>query len=329
MLCGMNGNDWLLVETLGPGLEPTVVAEGGRAREWTSASRARRRFGPAAAELLAELVRRARRDDAASEVHGTAAGVRGIAVPIRCAFGAVHGVQVWIGANGDRPPPRRPVAAGDWMSETELAHHGPGLEELVFARATAAARSVRTPPEVFGRMVRFDGRTDYLAVVAGTDPAARWQGEADFLGDDGRVRGIRMVVRVHRLGRHVTRALVYDVTDLRPPQPAADLAMTRAVARAAEVGIAFVELEMGLVYEWTNEPPAPLHRWLTERPVLHPDDLEVYRAACRAILAGADIRELIVRVRFADTDWIEVRAELSRLGDQPTHGLIRVAPRSN
>ncbi len=329
MLCGMNGNDWLLVETLGPGVEPTVVAEGERAREWTSVSRPRRRFGPAAAELLAALIENGRHDDAESEVRRTVAGLSGIAVPIRCAFGAVHGVQVWIGASGDRPPPRRPVAAWDWMSETELAHHGPGLEELVFARAPAQARSVRTPPEVFGRMVRFDGRMAYLAVVAGTDPSARWQGEADFLGDDGRVRGIRMVVRVHRLGRHVTRALVYDVTDLRPPQPAADLAMTRAVARAADVGIGFVELAMGLVYEWTNEPPPPLQRWLTERPVLHPDDLVVYRAACRAIMSGAEVRALTVRVRFADTEWIEVSAELSRLGGEPAHGLIRVAPRSH
>ncbi|MBF6171277.1 GAF domain-containing protein [Nocardia blacklockiae] len=322
----MTGNDWLLVETLGPESEPTIVADGGRPRAWTSVSRPRRTFGTAAAELAATLVERARA--AEPEVRLGAGGLHGAAVPIRCAFGDIHGVQVWVGSEGEQPPPRRPVAAWDWLSETELAHHGPGLEELVFARAPEQVAAVRTPPEVFGRMVRFDGRMEYLAVVAGTDPAARWQGEADFLGDDGRVRGIRMIVRVHRLARHVTRALVYDVTDLRPPQPVPELAMTRAVARAAEVGIGFVELAMGLVYEWTNEPPPPLHRWLTERPLLHPDDLADYRAACRAIRTGASARELAVRVRFSDTDWIAVSVELSRLGDEPAHGLIRVAPRA-
>ncbi|MBB5912747.1 hypothetical protein BJY24_001614 [Nocardia transvalensis] len=317
----MTGNDWLLVETLGPGSEPTIVADGGRARDWTNVSRARR-F--AAADLVSALLDDVR--DAAGSVSRSGAGMCGIAEPVRCAFGAVHGVQLWVGEPGEEPPQRRPVAAWDWISDTELAHHGPGLEELVFARSASEVRTVRTPPEVFGRMVRFDGRTEYTAVVAGTDPAGRWQGEADFLGDDGRVRGIRMVVRVHRDRQHVTRALVYDVTDMRPSVPDTDLAMTRAAARASRVGVGFVELAMGLIYEWTNEPPPPLHRWLTERPRPHPDDFGRYRAACREILSGADRRELVLRIRFADTEWIPVRVELSRLGDEPSHGLIRVAP---
>ncbi len=323
MLSAMTGNDWLLVETLGPGLPPTVVADGGRAREWTSVARSRRALGPQAAELLTTLVDRVVGDGA--EVRTEAAGLCGIAVPVRCAFGAVHGMQLWVGAPGTRPPPRPAVAAWDWVSETELAHHGPGLEELVFGRAPQDVRAVRTPPEVFGRMVRFDGRMEYMAIVAGTDPAGLWQGEADFRGDDGRVRVIRMVVRVHRGERHVTRAMVYEVAETSS-QPAADLAMTRAVARAAGVGVGFVELVMGLVYEWTNEPPPPLQRWLTERPELHPDDVAAYRAACRDVSSGAGIRELVYRVRFSGTEWIAVRAELSRLGEEPAAGLIRIAP---
>ncbi|WP_068020820.1 GAF domain-containing protein [Nocardia mexicana] len=320
----MTGNDWLLVETLGS--EPTVVADGRRAREWTSVSRSRRTVGPKAADLMTTLVDRLRHGSD-PEVRIAADGLCGVVLPVRCAFGSVHGVQLWVGESGDRPPPRPAVAAWDWMSETELAHHGPGLEELVFGRAPQDVRAVRTPPEVFGRMVRFDGRMEYMAIVAGTDPTGFWQGEADFRGDDGRVRVIRMVVRVHRGEKHVTRALVYEATDTSS-QPAADLAMTRAVARAAGVGVGFVELVMGLVYEWTNEPPPPLQRWLTERPQLHPDDVAAYREACREVSSAGRIRELVYRIRFSGTDWIAVQAELSRLGDEPAAGLIRVAPAS-
>ncbi|WP_460696047.1 GAF domain-containing protein [Nocardia thraciensis] len=323
----MTGNDWLLVETLASEPSaPTVVADGGRAREWTSVARARREFGPRAAELVTALVDRVR-EGSDREVRIATAGLCGIAVAVRCAFGSVHGAQVWVGASGDRPPPRPAVAAWDWMSETELAHHGPGLEELVFGRAPQDVRAVRTPPEVFGAMVRFDGRMEYMAIVAGTDPTGYWQGEADFRGDDGRVRVIRMVVRVHRGDKHVTRAMVYEVAEASS-QPFADLAMTRAVARVADVGVGFVELVMGLVYEWTNEPPPPLRRWLTERPELHPDDVAGYRAACREVLSGERLRELVYRVRFPGADWIAVRAELSRLDDRTSHGLIRVAPAS-
>jgi hypothetical protein len=323
------GNEWLLVETLGSDTEPTVVAEGARFRGWTSLSRALRASGPAVVRAAADTVERCV-DVPEARSRVVVDRLQVVAVPVVCAFGSVHGVQLWLGPDGEVPPPRRGVAAWDWLSDTELAHHGPGLEELVFARAAEDVQVVRTPPEVFGRMVRFDGRVAYLAVVAGSDRSGRWQGDVAFRGDDDRVRNFQLVVRVTRDARRVTRALVHETTDACPPQPNAGLAMTRMAARASDAGIGFVDLTTALIYEWTNDPPAPLDRWSTERPRLHPDDVAGFREACAKLYTGAVAGEceLVVRVRFAGTGWLPVRTVLARLGGQPAHGLVRVWPGS-
>ncbi len=334
---------WLLVETLAPTSGPTIVADGPRVREWTSLSRAGRSLGAGASALAATAVELAAAavpsgsvESADGRIVVSEGGWTAIAVPVFCSFGAVHGVQVWVGAAGQQPPPRRAVAAWDWDSGTELAHHGPGLEELAFARAREHVRVVRTPPEVFGRMVRFDERMGYTAVVAGTDPAGRWQGELAIRGDDEIVRNFQLVVRVHREDphlavstrtAHVTRALLHEITDVSPPRPDTDLAITRAVSRSPDAGVGFVELAMGLVYEWASPPPPPLERWSTERPIVHPDDQRDYRAAFAAVFADkidSPAREFVFRIRFEHSGWIVVRAELSRLGSERAHGMIRV-----
>lgn len=318
----MPDNGWVLVETLGPGAEPMVVADADRIRNWTRPIRARPEFGAATTRLIAEAVRPGRPAEL------TEGGLRGIAAPIVCALGAVHGVQLWTGAVAHRPPPQRPVAAWDFLSETELAYHGPGLEELVFARAPQDVRVERTAPEAFGAMVRFDGRIAYSAVIAGADPAGRWQGEVGMRGDDGRLRNFQMVIRVHSDPAPVTRALMYDVSDLRAPRPDPDLALSRMAAGVSGEGVGYVELATAQIYEWAGAPSPSLRRWPTELPQFHPDDLPVFRAACRDLFdrSGDSERELDFRIRFVDTECIAVHAVLGRLGSDVPYGLIRVRP---
>ncbi len=321
----MTDNGWVLIETLGPHTEPTVVADGDRVRDWTRPVRSRPECGATTTRLIAEAVRRAER------VERVENGLRSIAAPIVCAFGAVHGVQLWAGPERHDPPAPRTVAAWDFLSDTELAYHGPGLEELAFARAPENVRVERTPPEAFGAMVRFDGRIAYSAVVAGTDPAGRWQGEVDMRGDDDVVRSFRMVIRVHRDPAPVTRALMYDISDLHPPRPDMELALSRLTARTSDGGVGYVELATAQIYEWAAAPPPPLHRWPAELPQFHPDDLPIFRAACRKLFdqhsESGDLEcELDFRVRFADTDWLAVHAVLTRFGSDPPHGLVRIRP---
>ncbi|MBF6124481.1 GAF domain-containing protein [Nocardia brasiliensis] len=320
-------HDWLLIETLGRtaggALEvPTLVADGAKVKDWGSLLRIRRELHALAPQLITEVVQEC--VDTAVAVTRCAEGLLVLGVPIRCAFDEVHGVQVWAAPQDVRPAEQPRVAAWDWQADTELAHHGPGLEELVFARAPADVRVIRTPPEAFGRMVRFAGRIDYFEMVSAL--RGRHQSEVDMIGDDGCVRTFQMVTRADPEARRI-RAVMHEFTDAEPARPDVDMSMLRAVSRRAGDGVGFVSLSSGLIYEWTTAPAPPLDRWAIERPSLHPDDSVRFRAACAALTESTadDATALQLRVRFDGTDWIAVRAELWPVPPvQLGHGLIRV-----
>ncbi|WP_146251032.1 GAF domain-containing protein [Nocardia tenerifensis] len=315
-----------MIETLGRDAAgrcavPTLVADGDTVKEWASLLRVRRELHPAAPQRIAEVVQGCVDTGAAVDHHEE--GLVVVGVPVRCAFDEVHGVQVWAGPADARTPQRPRVAAWDWQADTELAHHGPGLEELVFARAPEDVRVIRTPPEAFGRMVRFEGRVEYFEMTGALD--GRHQSAVDMIGDDDIVRGFQMVTTADPVARRI-RAVMRECADA-PAQPDVDMAMLRAVSRRTDDGIGFVGLASALIYEWTRTPAPPLDRWAVERPSVHPDDLAGFRTACAELAEKpGDARLLRLRVRFAGTDWIAVRAELSPVQAASGHGLIRVWP---
>ncbi|MGW6699240.1 GAF domain-containing protein [Nocardia sp. NPDC055049] len=318
----MPSDDWLLVETLLPGGEPTVVAAGAHPRHWSGLGSLRRVLGPSRARIATEAVRRCHADGHAQRL--VEADTLVMTEPVPCAYGGVHGVRLWAGAVDTPIPPPRRVAAWDWDADTELAHHGPGLEELVFARDPEQVRVIRTPPEAFGRMARFDGRIEYFAMVARIDDGGVWQGEVDMAGDDDEVRHFQMITRAVPAQRRIS-ALMHAIPELDSAQPAADpdTAMLRAVSQSSGVGVGIIELTSALIYEWAGPPLPPLDRWLVERPVIDPDDLATLRGACRDLARTPGTgRRLALRVRFAVGEWITAQAELVAMGTG--HGLLRV-----
>ncbi|WP_227996848.1 GAF domain-containing protein [Nocardia australiensis] len=318
----MPEHDWLLVETLAGHGAPTLVADGDRMKDWSSLRRVRRELPAAASRRIAEVVQRC--TVSAHLETDIDDKLRVVGVPIGCAYGGVHGVQVWAGPPARVPGPPPAVAAWDWDAETELAHHGPGLEELVFARAPEEVRVIRTPPEAFGRMVRFDGRIEYFALVGAGE--GQYQGDVDMIGDDGRVRTFQMVTRARPSIRRIS-ALMHQLTDTALMRPDVEMTMMRAVSRRADEGIGFVELNSGVIYEWPRTPPPPLNRWATERPVFHPDDVAAFRSVLLELAGAADrpARQLRIRVRFADTGWIPVLIDVMPLMSQESgHGLLVV-----
>ncbi|GGK49108.1 GAF domain-containing protein [Nocardia camponoti] len=317
----MPAREWMLVETLVEDLAPTLVATGADPKEWLPVSRWRREFGPRTCAALVDAVQRCRRTGEQVRIETDKALV--LAVPVICAFGDVHGVEVWCGTD-DVVPPRRQVAAWDWQANSELAYHGPGLEELVFAREPELVEVVRTPPDAFGRMVRFDGRVEYLAVATRLVDGARWQGEVDMRGDDDVVRHFQMVTRAVPAQQRVT-ALMHAIPERTQPDPLPDpdIVMLRAVSQTSGVGVGLVELSSALIYEWAGEPPPPLDRWAVERPWVDPDDLAELRAACAELVdrPGA-VHRLALRVRFGAGDVMVAEAELA--ATTSGHGLLRV-----
>ncbi|MFD4439324.1 GAF domain-containing protein [Nocardia sp. NPDC058519] len=321
----MPSDDWLLVETLLSDGEPTVVAAGAHPRHWSGLGSLRRVLGPSRARIAAEAVRLCAAGGGSQRV--VEADTLVVAEPVPCAFGGVHGVRLWAGAVDTPIQPPRLVAAWDWEADTELAHHGPGLEELVFARDPEQVRVIRTPPEAFGRMARFDGRIDYFAMVARIDDGGQWQGEVDMAGDDDEVRHFQMITRAVPSHRRIS-ALMHAIPELDTAQPAADpdAAMLRAVSQRSGVGVGIIELTSALIYEWAGPPPPPLDRWLVERPAIDPGDLAALRAACHDLARTPGItRRLALRVRFAQGEWVAAHAELVAVSAAASgHGLLRV-----
>ncbi|WP_410870686.1 GAF domain-containing protein [Nocardia sp. A7] len=316
---------WLLLETLTEDLEPTLVADDAQAKQWTESARLHRSIGLAPARLAIDAVRRCAGGETSQRA--VVGATLMLAEPVRCAFGGVHGVQIWIGPAYAPVRPRRRVAAWDFEADTELAHHGPGLEELVFARAPEQVQVVRTPPDAFGRMVRFDGRVDYFDMATRLEPGGRWQGEVDMLGDDARVRRFQMVTRA-RPDQHRVSALMHAIPELGDDAVAvdSDVTMLRAVSQRSTVGVGFILLASAVIYEWAAEPPLPLDRWAVERPTIDPADMAVLRAACAAAARQPDtVQRFELRVRFAEGEWIRARAELVTITTGATgHGLLRV-----
>ncbi|UGT57771.1 GAF domain-containing protein [Nocardia asteroides] len=317
--------DWLLLETLVEDLAPTVVAEGARARQWVGPIWLHRKFGKQRAELALAAVRRCRAEQVS--VREVVDGQLVVAEPVRCAFDGVHGVQLWIGDAEAPVPPRRRVGAWDWAADSELAYHGPGLEELIFARDPAEVKVVRTPPDAFGRMVGFDGRVEYFAMATALEPGGCWQGVVDMLGDDDVLRGFQMVARAAPRVRRVSglmHALPEHGWETTVSDP--ELAMLRAVSQRVDVGVGVITLSSAIIYEWVVEPPPPLAPWAVERPIIDAGDLVALRAACAEVARdpGA-IERLTLRVRFAGGEWIVAMAELVSLATAASgHGLLRV-----
>ncbi|MFE1592549.1 GAF domain-containing protein [Nocardia sp. NPDC058705] len=316
---------WLLFESLTGDHDPTLVADDAHIKPWTAPARLHRSVGPARARVVLDAVRRCAACGDSERVDVGDSVV--LAEPVRCAFDGIHGVQIWVGPADAPVRPRRRVAAWDWDAVTELAHHGPGLEELVFARESDQVQVVRTPPDAFGRMVRFDGRVDYFEMATRLEPGGHWQGEVDMLGDDDGVRRFQMVTRARPDQRRVS-ALMHAIPELRDGTTAVDLdvAMLRAVSQRSGVGVGIILLSSGVIYEWVADPPPPLDRWAVERPTIDPADFAALRSACAAVAAepGAT-RRLDLRVRFAEGEWIRAQAELVTITTAATgHGLLRV-----
>ncbi|MFC4375618.1 GAF domain-containing protein [Nocardia halotolerans] len=319
----MSPGRWLLLETLAG--ERTLVAEDARPRQWSGLARLHRTLGPARAGLVIDTVEHCA---ASADSHRVVEGETIVlAEPVRCALGGIHGVQVWVGPVDAPVSPRRRVAAWDFDTVTELAHHGPGLEELVFAREPELVRVVRTPPDAFGRMVRFDGRVDYFDMATRLEPGGHWQGQVDMLGDDDTVRRFQMVTRARPDLRRLS-ALMHAVPELRDGDSAVDpdVTMLRMVSQRSGVGVGLILLSSAVIYEWASAPPPPLDRWAVERPVIDPIDLAALRSACAEVARrpGA-CRRLALRVRFAEGEWIRAQVELETITTAATgHGLLRV-----
>lgn len=323
-------NDWLIVETLGDGPH-TVIADGGRVRNWSAIGRARP-YGPAASKRMVDAVNRC--VITGTDQHDVVAATKSrdeldiLVVPVLAAADRVNGVHLWIGPCGQQPPPKRAIAVWHWDQTTAINHQGrDSVDEIILRMPKEEVHAARSAPDNFQRILRFDDRVGYVAMVSKMEQGGRWQGEISMRRYDDTVCQIQMVTRADPR-ENVARGLFNDISDVTPPEPVVDNAALRMLATASGVGAGVIDLGTTIIYDWFSTPPAPLDRWQHSNPTIADDDQALLAAACTRLGTTGEPETLVLRVKFDDTDWIDTDVEVTAISEQwPPQGLIQVSPR--
>ena len=172
----------LLIETLLPGAQPTVLADHGAPRAWAPLPRIGGTRGTAdrVRAIVATVYDTARPVNAVvgpRDKHR----FRAAATPVIGPSGAVHAVHLWTG-NPDADPPRPAnVAAIEWSATSRLIELTAEVRDLV-EDYPFAGRASLTAPEASRHVARFDAAMSLIAKVLDPAPEDRWQGTASVYG---------------------------------------------------------------------------------------------------------------------------------------------------
>ncbi|KAA0023156.1 GAF domain-containing protein [Antrihabitans cavernicola] len=324
-------DDWLIVETLASDTR-TVIADGGKIKDWGSLARARPYGATASARMFAVV------DACATtgiEQHGEVAATRSrtslqvLAIPVLAAFDVVNAVHLWIGPDDVMPPPKRIVTAWHFDVDEEINYAGPeNYEDLIQHMPVELRRDRRSAADNFQHILRFDDRVGYVGMVSNIEGGGSWQGKIVMAAFDNTPRHLQMVARADQNAR-IARGLFHDISDVDPPEPHVDNAALRLVAVATGIGTGAIDLNTAVIYDWFSTPTGPLARWQRENPEIEPTDQQILAAACKRLETTGERESLVIRVRFDDTDWIATDVEITALNrDRAPQGLIQVSPRN-
>ena len=306
-----------MAETLIPGRPGTVVADGGRMKDWTSIVRVRSVFGRVAASTLNTLIERCAQEGTELETlleSGHQNGpLRVCAVPV---WGpdSVHAVQAWVGPVAEQAPPRRAVGAWVWNPVTQRSVNGPDAEQQIFGVAPENVRPERTATENFGRVIRFDDMLGYVSFSDIAPDGAHWQGHLSAVRDDGAVRVLQAAARMRRTDVAWVHGLFHDITDVQQHVPLLDSTALRAVvAKSRSAGLGTVALAAAVVYDWHGCPAPPVDQWLVETPEWCGHGHQDFLDACARMTAGSESEKFTARIRFTGGEWIDVTLAMTIL----------------
>ncbi|WP_299577434.1 GAF domain-containing protein [uncultured Williamsia sp.] len=341
------GDSWLLIETMGTGT-PTVVFDTDKPKRFTSISR-RQRFTDSTITVgLVGIVDEVRRDGQPAHrrfATNTNDTLSLFAAPILGPDSVVFAVQVLITGTDDPGAflaGRRKCGAFVWDPTDQVTYHGPTMESEIMGVDESVPHAQRVSPEVFSLFDEFP-RINELGAWTSEVLADEVEDDSTFYSDllmtgvDGVQRSAFMTFKAVRPApgeRSIMRGLVHDVTDIRPPMPAAgfNAALVRSAFGMTEAptdaGIGHLNFPTRIILEWFHAPPAPLDRWTRENAEIHPDDRSVLDKNVDELAAGAvDEVTFDLRVRFADTDWIPTQANVrAALPGDLGQGLVKITP---
>ncbi len=267
----------LLIETLLPGAEPTVLADHGAPRAWAPLPRIGGTRGTAdrVRAIVAAVYDPARPGNAVvgpRDKHR----FRVAATPVTGPSGAVHAVQLWTG-NPDADPPRPPnVAAIEWSATSRLIELTAEVRDLA-EDYPFAGRASLTAPEAFRHVARFDAAMSLIAKVLEPAPEDRWQGTATVYGPRT-LRTVHLAMcSMPAPHQQAWRGIIHDVTDtVAPAEPTLDsVALAAMTAGRAPTAVALMDVSQARLISWLTDP-VPGIQWKgtrDDRDTPHPDDV--------------------------------------------------------
>lgn len=309
-------HDWLLVETLGH--EPTVVAQGARTVNLIPISSLLRR-NP---HLMAIQT-------AISETVRGGSGLSSITPKNDCVIrtevvamsdGRIHGVQMWIGAADEEPPPRPMVGslvwdlsagtATDTVESLEIGGWDPAKEpthDRTFADDLPRRDLNPHEAEVISMLIKPEAGVTICSTWDVTD----YRGEQITIGFVARSMAESDDDDTERL---VCRAMNWrSVREGRTVQD--DVLAQRILAGLAQPGVhrALVDPEHWMLVKWLDDP-VPFFDWragMSSEDAIHPND----RAAALEMAAGFGTGAVsaVLRVVARDGGWTPVHVTVHRI----------------
>lgn len=337
--------NWLVLETLGyaDGFEPTVVAKGSGKRPFTSVERrvdTAKTFA-AIKKVVARVMETGDTELEPTYGHGAYERVAVLGVPITGPSG-VFGVQIWAGNTDAMPPPAQSVGTFEFDVKRQVTKHGPGHDEQILGLEDS--RDTRTLQEIWKHFDRFDDEEAYrefLDALAGDQFSSgeNFAAEIFLTAADKVQRRINMSVRARITpeGRRIV-GLLHDTTeDAKKPPGMSDRQIARAAAQLAaedaNAGLAQMDLNTGIVFEWLKTPPTPFDQWETHNPEFNQHSAETLTQARFKILNGVSkVSNLAVTLRFPDSDdWLLGEMTITAIGEAhssdtktPRNALVQV-----
>lgn len=308
---GKNESGWLVAEivanqTIG------IVYDVGSSREMATIGRRSHWRSDSVTAKINRLVReiygsRVTVSGQSAMPDGTAVHIR--VVPVLGPDRELYGVQIWLGddlAKGTFP---RTVEAFSYDVDTQLTHHGPGVDPNILSIEPLAPKrpsqdNIWTFYDTFAKQNDL-GKFIRTIQEGLAEPGDQFQADISLTDGLGIGRNIEVSMRyvITADGRRELRGILHDVIDLRPHIENYARAMARSIAVDGDpaVGRGEVDLSSGTLTEWLRPPSGALEIWSYQNPVMSERDLETaHNLRHRVLTRQSKYLEFRAVVRFPE-----------------------------
>lgn len=325
-------NRWLLIETFGGDLPPTIIGIGSTPKHMVPLRSVLGRGR--SLQAVEAVVAKVSASRAADELVTHDGHRRVLGQPLLSYRGDVHGVWVWAGQVDETAPDRGVAGAWHFNLSTDTIGGSDDLLDL-YGVAPKDRQTERATAEAFTRLVPNTDDAAALALLIRSRPGDEHQAVWAIRRDDGQMRAGHLSCRAveERHGDRVEvvlRGITQDIgpaeaTPAAPPPVVLEQRVLESMARPGEHRALFNLKNLRILrwiddplpdLHWTLDPAHPDSRWI------HPDDQEVAEQLCASLRTGRTSGQLRMAAEGGDWLTVDVLANIVLLDQHTTAGLF-------